>query len=980
MSSSLITQTIDSSPEILLIGQSRPLLSVVAEIFVENGLQAVVETDLNQVDTDKNWYKLVWVDDLSLLSDLEVSKTTSFLKQLKCPQMLLSFVFRPIEESRTPVLKSWINSNNKTYFNINKVLTDLSEISLCLGQDVFDQRVENPLLKLQKDNLALGYLLDPQVTLTAQTLNNFVKASSVFLISPWNREQILIQGRKIYSQKIINEIKFLYGQLNQVDLPIEKFFVSEIEALEGFRVEKSDAEFQLDELVGFFVKKLPKVKPEKKKPDVIGKKKASSRIFPPDKKETVHAVNNTPDSNSSQIRLINIPKISLVSQKNNEDLPKIRVGDQVLKEKKASKIDPKIDQQVEKIFKSTQVEHKVDRVEKIADQSQTFVKKSNRKKIAFIGGVFFSGLGLGVIVLFLTLLSSTFLFKKSFASALEGSLIEEKNNIFSSQSLDILAKVVDIQTSAYSSVLGQELFSDSISLVDVYQKLDLAQQSLDKTETLVVRAVKYLFGRESGDAFAAVQSASNEAESAYKNLSLVSASLEQFSQGNGFDQQVLSQVNDHLLQQRKSLATLQQLQPMLPTLLAENGRRTYAVLIQDNQELRATGGFIHSVVLITVENGLLIDHQSYSSYQLDNNVSGGVAVPEEINKYLGETNWYFRDANWDPNFSTTAQQIAWFIQKSTGRTIDGVIGLNIYVMEDMIRALGPLEMDQYNEVLTDKNIHERAEFHSEVQLADSSKDEDYLTAIFESLYQRMLLSDENEIPKLLAVLEDNLNQGQLFFSLMDSQENQSIATLGWTGDILSPSCPTEFEEPCFVDSFYKVESNVGVNKANYNLQRSITDQITLTEQSVSHDRTIKITNNSKSKAWPQGNYKSYLRFYLPKNAQLEEVLIENNPVDMDNVSQQVAHGKKVIGVYLEVPISSTVTLDLKYQIPFDQKYASYSLFDQRQAGIDQQPTNIIVSHLPTSNPILIAPQAEVVDDSVKFYTDHLKHFFLGIGF
>lgn len=73
------------------------------------------------------------------------------------------------------------------------------------------------------------------------------------------------------------------------------------------------------------------------------------------------------------------------------------------------------------------------------------------------------------------------------------------------------------------------------------------------------------------------------------------------------------------LQQGTSLVKLAQvalqLGPQMPWLLGMDEPRHYLVMVQNNHELRATGGFISSIGLLTLEQGKISNLEFADSYE-----------------------------------------------------------------------------------------------------------------------------------------------------------------------------------------------------------------------------------------------------------------------------------------------------------------------------------------------------------------------------
>ncbi|MDD2225447.1 MAG: DUF4012 domain-containing protein, partial [Candidatus Shapirobacteria bacterium] len=119
---------------------------------------------------------------------------------------------------------------------------------------------------------------------------------------------------------------------------------------------------------------------------------------------------------------------------------------------------------------------------------------------------------------------------------------------------------------------------------------------------------------------------------------------------------------------------------ILPEMLGLDGRkREYLVLLQNEAELRATGGFIGSYAILSFQNGKLLNFEVKDVYEADGQLKGHVEPPIEIKNYLGEANWFMRDANWNPDFVKASADIQWFLSQEINKKVDGVIGINLAV-------------------------------------------------------------------------------------------------------------------------------------------------------------------------------------------------------------------------------------------------------------------------------------------------------------
>jgi len=124
------------------------------------------------------------------------------------------------------------------------------------------------------------------------------------------------------------------------------------------------------------------------------------------------------------------------------------------------------------------------------------------------------------------------------------------------------------------------------------------------------------------------------------------------------------------------------------------GPSRYLVLAANNGEMRAGSGMMLSVGVATFENGefSLSDMRSTTEVQLP---AGAVPLPEDLQRL-----WGFapasRDWRWlatTPRFDVTAPLAADMWEKATGERVDGVLAVDPIMLEALLDAQGPIEVN-----------------------------------------------------------------------------------------------------------------------------------------------------------------------------------------------------------------------------------------------------------------------------------------------
>lgn len=516
---------------------------------------------------------------------------------------------------------------------------------------------------------------------------------------------------------------------------------------------------------------------------------------------------------------------------------------------------------------------------------------------------------------------------------------------------------------------------------------DIARRGVETIETGIAAGEKVdtafqeFAGTIDGDAGKTLQSVSGDLESMQTNLAALQAGFQRIDD-NELGLSLLDMRKQALAdipKARRMIVSLQQLTQMAPAVLGESRKMQYLVLFQNNQELRPTGGFIGSFALVTVQNGKLLDFHVEDVYEADGQLNGYVTPPVEIIQYLGEEQWFLRDVNWSPDFPTVAQQAAWFLEKELGVRPDGVIGINLSVAQALLAATGPIEVPDYNEIITKDNLYERAEMHAEMNFfPGSTQKRDFLSAVANQLFAQ-IMSDKTNKAAIAEALVRSAEEAQILVSLTDPQVQRTFAALGWDGGIRTPNCPQVVaDRSCQVDTVMQVEANVGVNKANEHVRRRMSHAVTLTSAAAEHERRIELQNTARSNAWPQGTYRTYIRWLVSDSAHTPEVLVNGQPMPADQIKWQIEKNKRVIGAYVEVPVESTAEIVVRYVVPLRDGVQAYALFEQKQSGTSDDLLRHEIE-LRTKNAGIVAPVPEIQGRTLIFRSQRRTHDFMVVG-
>jgi len=520
---------------------------------------------------------------------------------------------------------------------------------------------------------------------------------------------------------------------------------------------------------------------------------------------------------------------------------------------------------------------------------------------------------------------------------------------------------------------GTSLVSSGSHLVKVGENLAQAGQNL--TSAINLFPLDDLFSLISLPGLtnsSQVLAAREENNSLTDLIALAQSNLSQALKGINLAKQELNQVEIEALPEeiQSGLISLKEKLPLVEEMAAQasiyseyflnilghNNPRQYLLIFQNNSEIRATGGFIGTYGLLTLDKGeikkLFID----GVFNADGQLREKVVPPRPIQKI--STAWSMHDANWFADFPTSAKKITWFYEKTGGPTVDGVISFTPTVIERLMNLTGPILMPEYEITLTADNFVELIQYKVEVDYDKELNRPKKILADFTPKFMAAL----NQLPsdkrkEALEIIFDCLSQKHILIYFDEPALEELATNEGWAGQLLSTD----------KDYLSVVSSNINGYKTDRVTEESIIHQAEIQKDGSIID-TLVITRSHQGGGtdyewWNRVNA-NYLRVYLPKGTQLisaegQSLEIYQPPIDyqeagfkidplVSSIENKMVIDKKtstrifqesnktVFANWVYVSPGETINLIYKYKLPFKVDLTkptdSYSLLAQKQAG------------------------------------------------
>lgn len=391
--------------------------------------------------------------------------------------------------------------------------------------------------------------------------------------------------------------------------------------------------------------------------------------------------------------------------------------------------------------------------------------------------------------------------------------------------------------------------------------------------------------------------------------------------------------------------------PAILKLLGDEKPHRYLILLQNNSEIRPSGGFIGSYIILDINKGMIENMRVEDVYHLDDKYQGLIEPPEYLLPII--SNWKFRDSNYSPDFMFSGKQAANMFEREGGGTVDTVIAVNQSLLKDFLQITGPLQVGALPNKITADNYDTILTYIIESKVW-GKEDPKHVLKVMVPEFKNSLLKSTN-ISKIMSALYKATQQKLILGYSSDAMVQSFFDTLGISRRVPSETGNDDNKE----DYLSVINYSIGGNKTepfieekishNTEIQDdgSLVDEVTVTRTHV-FNKDIQVKWNQiwdsfgfDHKTVPgfvvdilgRGTNIVYTRILVPQGSSLKEV----GGVDKESV--KVSYDKELNKTYfafkMSVPPQNTSSITLKYALPFKLDFSpvdTYKLTVQKQPG------------------------------------------------
>ncbi|WP_454699217.1 DUF4012 domain-containing protein [Arthrobacter humicola] len=238
-----------------------------------------------------------------------------------------------------------------------------------------------------------------------------------------------------------------------------------------------------------------------------------------------------------------------------------------------------------------------------------------------------------------------------------------------------------------------------------------------------------------------------------------------------------------------------------PGMLGAQGPRNYLLMIQNNAEVRASGGIPGALAVLKLDQGKLsLGTQSSAG-------AVGVMQPtlpvdaEQQQIYSRRLGKYMQDVNLTPDFPTTANTAQAMWERKTGQRVDGVISMDPVALGYILDATGPVKISNPEllvlasgmpKELTGKNVVPTLLSDVYAKIEEPQLQDAYFAGVAQEIFAA-LSSGKGDAKALVDGMTRGTTEGRVLVWSGKAEEQSIIAKYALSGSVAGPSIsPAQF--------------------------------------------------------------------------------------------------------------------------------------------------------------------------------------------
>lgn len=352
---------------------------------------------------------------------------------------------------------------------------------------------------------------------------------------------------------------------------------------------------------------------------------------------------------------------------------------------------------------------------------------------------------------------------------------------------------------------------------------------------------------------------------------------------------------------------------LLPSMLGGQGSRTYLLMVQNNAEVRSTGGIAGSIAILKAKNGKI-------SMGFQGSLQDLVQFPEPVLAMTKEESRVFApsmvtnllDTNFTPDFPRTGEIVRAMVEKGLGVDVDGVISVDPVALSFVLAGTGPVELKDTPGVTLDQLNAVGVLLNSTYMLLPDREAQDKIfkqaaRAIFD-----VLAKGGGDTSLVVKGLVRGVAENRVMVWSRHEDEQTRILPSGLSGELTgddgaTPHVGVYLGDAASTKMEYYLEhvSSLAASRCLPGQIQELTSKTELRSRTPAKVDKLPEAVTGDGKFTPKGTMRLIVRLYSPYRGGFTSVSLDGKP---QTVYADTHHGRNVTKVVLTLKAGSTHTI------------------------------------------------------------------------
>jgi len=364
---------------------------------------------------------------------------------------------------------------------------------------------------------------------------------------------------------------------------------------------------------------------------------------------------------------------------------------------------------------------------------------------------------------------------------------------------------------------------------------------------------------------------------------------------------------------------------VFPTMLGGEGTQRYFIALQNEAELRGTGGLPGAFAVASVTGGVVKFERFESDTVLlpkktHQIIDTGLDFGAQFRALYGASDptRLYTTSNLSPDFRVAARIWAAMYQKVSGEHVNGVIAVDPTAMGYFLGATGPAPLVGYGGSVSAGNVVSLTQKDAYVLFPNNDQRKKFLVAVLKATATKLTSGAGSAIALLQAATRSATEQRLLVWD-EDPPIEKAIEQTGYAGSLPSAAADRPFSGLVINNAAagkldYYLGRSLNYSRTGCGARRDVVVTVTLTNDAPASGLPPYVTTRLDHPPYPTkpGDNRSLLDYFATPGSELQSVSLDGKPSAASVLGYD---GLSVFRMEIEIPRGQTRTVILHLDEP-----------------------------------------------------------------